>query len=344
VSASVSFVVPVHNGATHLDTVLTAIIAAASGRLFEVIVVDDASSDDSAAIALARSHDAALRVIAGDGHGAAAAINMGVAAAAYPVVCQVDQDVILQPGWLEPLLDALADPEVAAAQGYYVVDPAASPWARVAGLDLVLRWSRLETSGTDHVCTGNTAYQAAALGSVGGFDESLGYGYDNDMSYRLGARGLRLVLCPAAKAVHRFREGLLAYLVQQYGLGYGRLDLIARHPGRVAGDRVSGLGMILQVPATMALVAAGAAATGMAILGGPWQVPALAAAVLLGALVTERGIASVGAWRLTRDPAALLMLPAHLLRNLAWVAATLAWSWRRLSGRPGLPAHSMPRS
>ncbi len=87
----------------------------------------------------------------------------------------------------------------------------------------------------DHVCTGNTVYRAEALARVGLLDESLGYGYDNDLSYRLGAAGYALAFCRDARSRHRWREGLAGYLTQQYGFGYGRLDVVAAHPDRVGG-------------------------------------------------------------------------------------------------------------
>ena len=104
----------------------------------------------------------------------------------------------------------------------------------------------------DHVCTGNTAYRASALQSVDLLDEGLGYGYDNDLSYRLAARGHRLAYCPDALSTHHWREELHRNILrQQFGVGYGRLDVVARHPRRVRGDDVSGTVMMLHAPAML---------------------------------------------------------------------------------------------
>ena len=88
-------------------------------------------------------------------------------------------------------------------------------------------------------------YRAAALHAVGLFDEKLGYGYDNDMSYRLAQPATGCCFCREARSRHHWRSGLLPYLVQQYGFGYGRLDLVARHRSRFRGDAVSPPGMML---------------------------------------------------------------------------------------------------
>jgi len=90
---------------------------------------------------------------------------------------------------------------------------------------------------------------------VGLFDERLGYGYDNDISYRLQNAGYQLRFCKGARSRHRWREGLAGYLVQQYGFGYGRIDVVSAHPARVAGDDVSPLTMMSHpVVAAVALV------------------------------------------------------------------------------------------
>ena len=191
----VSFVVPVHNGGAHLAETLASIAAQADGRPMEIIVVEDGSQDGSAALLRSLAGTYPLTVVTGPGRGAAAAVNAGVRLASHPIICQVDQDVVLERGWMATLVDALDDPSVAAAQGCYITDADGSFFARVMGLDLEQRYAR-SGEHPDHVCTGNTAYRAAALHAVGLFDDSLGYGYDNDLSYRLQAAGLSADVLP----------------------------------------------------------------------------------------------------------------------------------------------------
>ena len=104
VMEGVSFVVPVHNGAACVREALESILAQADGRPMEIIVVDDHQP------ATIRRRCCAgwptiwpLRIVPGDGRGAAAAINTGVRAARFPIICQVDQDVVLRPGWMRRL-------------------------------------------------------------------------------------------------------------------------------------------------------------------------------------------------------------------------------------------------
>lgn len=346
----VSFVIPVYNGERTLEAALAAIVAQARARAAEVLVVDDGSSDGSLAIAERYRQRGELELLHGPGRGAAAALNAGVLRARHEIVCQVDQDVVLDPGWLERLLAALeAAPDAAAAQARYRVDASQGLLARAAGLDLELRTQGLPRS-VDHVCTGNTAYRARALRAVGLFDASFGYGYDNCLSYRLGAAGYRLLRCPEATSVHHWRSGLHGYLQQQFGVAYGRLDLIAKYPGRFTGDQVSGPRMILHA-AGMAFALAGfalagaAAALGVRATGpGPVALALACGLALLGLLAAERAITGVRAALRFRDPAGLLFPAVHLLRDAAWVAALLAWLSHRLLRRSRAPRHSMLRA
>ena len=80
----VTFVVPVHNGASCIRETLEAILAQADGRSMEVLVVDDRSHDGSSIVLRRLAGIWPLRIVAGEGRGAAAAINIGVRAAQHP--------------------------------------------------------------------------------------------------------------------------------------------------------------------------------------------------------------------------------------------------------------------
>jgi GT2 family glycosyltransferase len=308
----------------------------AESSQLELIVVDDGSTDGSLEW-LVEQPD--LRVLLGPRRGAAAALNVGIAAARHPWVAQVDQDVIVGPGWLETLLERLqADPGLAAIQGEYRAAKRASVWARVMALDLLDRYDAMGAAPVDQVCTGNTLYRKSALLAVGLFDEQLGYGYDNDLSYRLLLHGFRLAHCRQAQAVHHWRSSLPDYLRQQFGVGYGRLDLIAKHRRRWSGDRVSGPGMILHAGLTLIAVCLA--------LGALWPTPlsrtlGQAAALILAALAVERMGAGLRAFARHQDLCSLLFAPVHLLRDLAFASAIVSWCARRILKTPPSPSHSM---
>jgi glycosyltransferase involved in cell wall biosynthesis len=127
--------VPVRNGARWLPRPAVA-LAQDAGVPIEVVMVEDGSGDGSAESWRALSRRCAGEDRAGDGQRCAAALNAGIQHARYPLIAQVDQDVVSEPGWLAALILHLGDMTVAAAQGYYETDPEAPLSARVMSLDL----------------------------------------------------------------------------------------------------------------------------------------------------------------------------------------------------------------
>lgn len=338
--SGVTFLVPVHNPGTWLADTVASIVARGqeSGAPFEVVLVEDRSAPAAVDGVLRAWPSAPIRRVPVHGAGAADALNAGVAAARFPLIAQVDQDVVLHPGWLTELLTCMDADQVAAVQGQYVTDAEATLLPRVMARDLEDRYSAL-VDDTDHVCTGNVLYQRDALLAIGGFDGRLGYGYDNDVSYRLSDAGYRLRFCAAAQSHHRWRDGLAGYLRQQYGFGYGRLDLVSKHRRRLAGDAVSPTPMMLH-PVGLALALA--AVAGWLMSGEPYSSAWLSiAGALVTLLVCERLVVGVRAALRFRDWVPLLFPVVHLLRDAAWVAAIVAWVVRRAAGVSMEPGHSM---
>jgi cellulose synthase/poly-beta-1,6-N-acetylglucosamine synthase-like glycosyltransferase len=342
-ATGVTFVVPVHNGERCVGEALASILAQGAAQTVEVIAVDDGSTDGSAAILSAFEARDGVRVLRTSGLGAAAAMNLGIREAAHPVICLIDQDVVLKPGWLASILAPFGEAVVGAVQGRFVTDPEAATVARVAAMDVEQRYAAMGAGPTSHVCTGNSAYRARALRDAGLFDQSFGYGYDNDMSYRILTAGYTLRFCPEAESVHRWRETLRGYLNQQYGQGYGRLDIVWKHPGWATGDSVSPAAMMAHAPLMLAALVLGLIAIGLGLAGVPWRLPAWAGGLILAGLAIERAAAGLRAAIRHRDPAGLLFPPLHLLRDGAWAIAIVIWAARRLTGRGRHPLHTMRR-
>jgi glycosyltransferase involved in cell wall biosynthesis len=126
----VSLVLPVHNGATYLQEALAS-IAAQRFTDYELICVDDASSDSSPQIlSAAAAADPRILVIRLDRNvGLPAALNAGFARARGDYFSWTSDDNILRPAMLEVLVAALdAHPDCGVAHGdYRIIDPAGVP-------------------------------------------------------------------------------------------------------------------------------------------------------------------------------------------------------------------------
>lgn len=117
-TARVTVIVPVYNGAATLGATLAS-IAAQSMADWQAIIVDDGSTDASADIARQFcARDSRFRLIQQANAGVAAARNSGISAAQSPLVAPIDADDLWHPDCLHRLCDALDDAGTVAAFAY----------------------------------------------------------------------------------------------------------------------------------------------------------------------------------------------------------------------------------
>src|SRR5258705_560912 len=107
---AVSVVVPVRNEAGNVAPLVADIAAELSGRAFEIVYVNDGSSDGTEAelIALMRERPYLRQIRHKVSCGQSSAVRSGVAAARAPVCVTLDGDGQNDPKFLAPLIDALA--------------------------------------------------------------------------------------------------------------------------------------------------------------------------------------------------------------------------------------------
>ena len=206
----ISIVIPVRNGARTLDACLAA-AGAAAGPGDEIIVVDDCSTDASAAIA-ARRPCRLVRLPAP--RGAAAARNAGAAAARGEVLFFTDADCLLPAGALARAAAALAAAgERAVLGGTYDTAPADRGFFPAFQAVFVNFHETRRADDPDYVATHALAIRAADFGACGGFDEGfLPILEDVELSHRLRRAGYRLLIDPGLVVRHDFGFGLAGSL------------------------------------------------------------------------------------------------------------------------------------
>jgi GT2 family glycosyltransferase len=239
---SVSVVVCAYNAASTIDDCLESLERVHYTAL-EIIVVDDGSTDDTAARASAHR---GVRLIRVDNGGLSAARNIGLHAATGDIVAYVDADVRVDPLWLTYLVQPFGASNVVAAGGPNVV-PADDHWfaqcvARAPGAPShVLFDDRI----AEHIPGCNFAVRRSALLAIGGFDRIfVRAGDDVDVCWRLQERGGLIAFSPAALVWHHHRGQLTAYWRQQVGYGEGEAWLRLRHQNRFCRSGVAWRGRI----------------------------------------------------------------------------------------------------
>jgi GT2 family glycosyltransferase len=229
----VSVVVATFERAGRLERLLAALRAQTiAPERFEVIVVDDASSDGTAELIRREQHTGGLvlrPVVREQNGGWAAAREDGRRAARANLVAFTDDDCAPEPGWLEAGLAAAAENPGAIVQGRTLRDE--EEWAALASRRRAFaRW--LEVPAADpHFQTCNVIYPRELIERAGGFDVerfSRVPGEDADLAWRAIELGAATAFAPDAIVRHGVEPaGPLAKL-----RAAARTDLrvYARHP------------------------------------------------------------------------------------------------------------------
>lgn len=210
-----SIVIPNLNGAGWLRDSIESIYAQTE-QDFELIVIDNASTDESLAIARSYQGRAHYTLVENSTNtGFSAAVNAGIRLAQGEFVVLFNNDAFAEPDWLAQLLAmAQTDEKIFAVQSLMIrhferdiCDDAGDyvtlfGWACKRGDGMY--WRRYQKPcRIFSACGGASLYRKSILDEIGLFDELFfAYFEDVDISWRANSLGYKNMYCPAAKCYH----------------------------------------------------------------------------------------------------------------------------------------------
>ncbi len=215
---AVSVVIPSWNGKDLLETHLPSVAAAVARHpASEILVVDNGSSDGTAEF-LGR-HFPQVRVLALPGNlGFGGGSNAGFRAARHDIAVLLNNDMHVEPGFLEPLLDGFTDEKVFAVScQIFFRDPGklreetglTQGWWENGGLRVRHRADERvdELYPCFYAGGGSSAFDRRKLLELGAFDEIFAPFYleDTDLGYRAWKRGWKVLYQPASVVFHEHR-------------------------------------------------------------------------------------------------------------------------------------------
>ena len=228
----VSVIIPVYNGAAYVGETIESVLAQ-TWCDWELIVVDDGSTDDTPAVVAKFGN--VLRYIRQENRGPAAARNTGIQAAQGEFIALLDADDLWQPDFLATLVPALeSDPSLAGVySGTQFVDANGLPLpqASIKVVPAEQLYDALVDGGffaADSVLIRKTCFDHLGL-----FDEQLQACEDWDMWLRI-SREFRFVGVPQPLVKYRRREDNMSADLQR--MYQNRLAVVRKHFGPDTDD------------------------------------------------------------------------------------------------------------
>jgi GT2 family glycosyltransferase len=195
---------------------------------YEVIIVDDGSTDKTAAIA----SEFGFHVIRTENCGLSRARNTGLQAATGEIVAYTDGDARPDRDWLRYVASAFMTTTHAGVGGWNIA-PAGDGWIAdcVANSPGGPMHVLLSDEEAEHIPGCNMAFRKSALESIGGFDPQFrAAGDDVDVCWRLQERGETLGFSAGGMVWHHYRNSVRAYWKQQTGYGKAEAMLERKWP------------------------------------------------------------------------------------------------------------------
>lgn len=238
-------VVPTYNRALLLERCLAS-LAAQNYADYEVIVVDDGSTDDTGAVV---EDFPRVKYLRQDNRGPAAARNLGWTHADGEVIAFIDDDCVAPPDWLFRLAEAYERyPQVSGVGGFLEAPPEVLESSLLAQYEQYM--TRNVYQARDEECLGgfecpaggtcNMSYRRKVLVGVGGFDESfpVAAGEDAELKLRICQGGHRLLYIPL-KVTHLRPYTWRSFLRQSFQRGLGVFYFESKHGRPPSWARVS---------------------------------------------------------------------------------------------------------
>ncbi|HJT79570.1 MAG TPA: bifunctional polysaccharide deacetylase/glycosyltransferase family 2 protein, partial [Chthoniobacterales bacterium] len=243
----VSVAIAAYNEAKVIAGTLSTLLATDYKGELEVLVVDDGSTDDTAAeVERLAAEDARIRLIRQPNRGKARALQRALVAVRHELVVFIDADTQCQRDTLSRLLEPFADPAVGAVSGHAKVGNLRTFIARCQALEYTCGFN-LDRRAYDRwncitvVPGAISAVRKGAIDQAGGLSLDT-LAEDTDLTLALHKQQQRIVYVPAAIAWTEAPESVRTLARQRSRWAYGTLQCLWKHRDIVFNWNYRGLG------------------------------------------------------------------------------------------------------
>jgi len=318
-----SVIIPAYNAQKTMAQCLESMLAQTFNG-YEIIVIDDGSTDSTLGIAESFGK---VRIARQKHAGPAVGRNNGAKEAKGEIIIFVDSDCIADKNWLDEMLAPFGNKEVAGVQGIYKCRQK-ELIARMTQLEIEERYIKMAKSKfIDFIGSYSAGYRRKVFEEMHGFDTSfpMASGEDTDLSFRIQKAGYKMVFNPKAFVFHTHPTTLKKYLKVKFYRAFWRTKIYKKHRGKMVSDSYTSQVMKAQI-ALLYLLA-------LALLAAP---------LLPGALFYAGGIFLVfilstlpfALWAARRDKGVAAAAPfLTVLRTAAFCAGFACGTIKQMAGK-----------
>ena len=220
----ISVIIPAYNEEQYLHDCLNSILDLNYPKeKYEIIVVDNGSTDNTVSIAINLSDQV---ILFPEGRTIAAVRNKGASVAKGKILAFLDADCLVAPNWLEAAVELLTGSLIGVVGARPIAPEKGSTWVQRARASVLVKSKNTRVSW---LSSGNFIVKAELFQQAGGFDEKLETAEDVDLSFRLN-RITTILYSPKIIVLHlREPRTLLEFFKKEVWHGKSAYEGVSRH-------------------------------------------------------------------------------------------------------------------
>lgn len=233
----ISIIIPAYNADKIISYCLDSLMNQTIERSeYEIIVVDDGSTDKTAEVVQCYE---SIRLITQHNQGPASARNNGAGEARGEIILFTDSDCVPQKNWIEKMIEPFQqEPDLAGVRGAYVTDQKEMT-ARFVQAEYEDKYDVLRKQKyIDFVDTYSAGFKRDIFLQFNGYDTSfpVACAEDVELSFRMAAKGCKIVFNPEAIVRHTHPAAYILYLKKKYKFAYWRILAVKKNPNKAIKD------------------------------------------------------------------------------------------------------------
>lgn len=232
----VSIIIPAFNSEKTLPATIQSVLTQKTKKSFEVIVVDDNSTDKTFDVAKTFT---GINVLKNEKKGPAYARNYGAKNAKGDILLFIDSDCVASRSWLNEMIKPFKNNKVAGVQGAYK-SMQSELSARFSQIEIEDRYDLMLESrkNLDWIGSYSAGYMKKDFFEAKGFDESFptASGEDPALSFKINSMGKKIVFNMNAVVYHMHPRSFIDYFKKKFFRAFYRVHLYKKFPKKAIKD------------------------------------------------------------------------------------------------------------